>query len=147
MDTKQSSSNSGTMTDMNAERINLTEIIEDMFLVLTSKEKEVIIKRFSLDNKPKQTLEKIGQSFSVTRERIRQIEKIALGKLRRTVDNSKLSLINKIAKSILAFEHSHASKDSRGNISWHFIILFLVGRKARKTMRYDVRIRSLPWHR
>ena len=83
------------------EKINLTEIIEDMFLVLTPKEKEVIIKRFSLDNKPKQTLEKIGQSFSVTRERIRQIEKIALGKLRRTVDNSKLSLINKIAKDVL----------------------------------------------
>lgn len=83
------------------EKINLTEIIEDMFLVLTAKEKEVIIKRFSLDNKPKQTLEKIGQSFSVTRERIRQIEKIALGKLRRTVDNSKLSLINNIAKEVL----------------------------------------------
>lgn len=82
-------------------KLNLTEIIEDMFMVLTSKEKEVIIKRFSLDNKPRQTLEKIGQSFSVTRERIRQIEKIALGKLRRTVENTKLSNINKIAKEIL----------------------------------------------
>ncbi len=82
-------------------KVNLTEIIEDMFMVLTSKEKEVIIKRFSLDNKPKQTLEKIGQSFSVTRERIRQIEKIALGKLRRTVENTKLHHINKIAREIL----------------------------------------------
>lgn len=81
--------------------MNLSEIIEDMFMVLTSKEKEVIIKRFSLDNKPKQTLEKIGQAFSVTRERIRQIEKIALGKLRRTVENTKLSSINKIAKEIV----------------------------------------------
>lgn len=82
-------------------KLNLTEIIEDMFMVLTTKEKEVIIKRFSLDNKPKQTLEKIGQAFSVTRERIRQIEKIALGKLRRTVENTKLSTINKLAKEIL----------------------------------------------
>ena len=72
-----------------------------MFLVLTTKEKEVIIKRFSLDNKPKQTLEKIGQMFSVTRERIRQIEKIALGKLRRTVENTKLSVINKLAREVL----------------------------------------------
>lgn len=87
------------MTQM--EKINLTEIIEDMFLVLTNKEKEVIIKRFSLDDQPKQTLEKIGQSFSVTRERIRQIEKIALAKLRRTVDNSKLKYINSIAKEVL----------------------------------------------
>jgi hypothetical protein len=82
-------------------KVNLTDIIEDMFMVLTTKEKEVIIKRFSLDNKPKQTLEKIGQAFSVTRERIRQIEKIALGKLRRTVENTKLSLINKIAREVL----------------------------------------------
>jgi DNA-directed RNA polymerase delta subunit len=82
-------------------KLNLTEIIEDMFLVLTPKEKEVIIKRFSLDNKPKQTLEKIGQSFSVTRERIRQIEKIALGKLRRTVQNTRLNSINRIANEIL----------------------------------------------
>lgn len=82
-------------------KLNLTEIIEDMFLVLTSKEKEVIIKRFSLDNQPKQTLEKIGKFFSVTRERIRQIEKIALGKLRRTAVNTRLSLINKLAREIL----------------------------------------------
>jgi hypothetical protein len=83
------------------ENLNLTDIIEDMFLVLTPKEKEVIIKRFCLDNKPKQTLEKIGQSFSVTRERVRQIEKIALGKLRRTVETTRLSVINKLAKEIL----------------------------------------------
>ncbi len=83
------------------EILNLTDIIEDMFLVLTPKEKEVIIKRFCLDNKPKQTLERIGQSFSVTRERVRQIEKIALGKLRRTVETTRLSMINKMAKEIL----------------------------------------------
>ena len=83
------------------DKINLTEVIEDMFMVLTTKEKDVIVKRFCLDNKPKQTLEKIGQSFSVTRERVRQIEKIALGKLRRTVDTTRLVAINKIAKDIL----------------------------------------------
>lgn len=83
------------------EPINLTDVIEDMFMVLTQKEKEVIVKRFCLDNKPKQTLERIGQSFSVTRERVRQIEKIALGKLRRTVETTKISTINKLAKDII----------------------------------------------
>jgi len=101
METTQYNQSNGAVASTTTDKINLTEIIEDMFLVLTAKEKEVIIKRFSLDNKPKQTLEKIGQSFSVTRERIRQIEKIALGKLRRTVDNSKLSHINKLAREIL----------------------------------------------
>ncbi len=83
------------------EKVNLTAVIEDLFMVLTTKEKDVIVKRFCLDNKPKQTLEKIGQAFSVTRERVRQIEKIALGKLRRTVETTKLSGINKTAKDIL----------------------------------------------
>ena len=72
-----------------------------MFLVLTEKEKDVIIKRFSLDNKPRQTLDKIGKHYSVTRERIRQIENIALNKLRRTVSNTKLRLINRLAKDFI----------------------------------------------
>ncbi|MBP9718492.1 hypothetical protein KBD59_04325 [Candidatus Gracilibacteria bacterium] len=80
--------------------LDLTKILEDIFLVLSPKEKEVIIKRFSLNNEPKQTLEKIGQQFSVTRERVRQIEKIALGKLRRTLENSKLSEVARVAKEL-----------------------------------------------
>ncbi|MBI5413147.1 hypothetical protein HZA42_02235 [Candidatus Peregrinibacteria bacterium] len=84
-----------------APKLNLTKILEDIFLVLTPKEKEVIIKRFSLNNEPRQTLEKIGQQFSVTRERIRQIEKIALSKLRRTIENTKLAEVTRIAKEAL----------------------------------------------
>ncbi len=103
MDIAQTPVTTATSSNISAEilKLNLTEIIEDMFLVLTTKEKDVIVKRFSLDNKPKQTLERIGQSFSVTRERIRQIEKIALNKLRRTVQNTKLSSIYRFAKEIL----------------------------------------------
>jgi len=81
--------------------IDLADAIEDMFLVLTDKEKDVIVQRFSLDNQPKRTLESIGQKFSVTRERIRQIEKIALTKLRRTVKTTKLKLVNDIADKFL----------------------------------------------
>lgn len=86
---------------LRAHRTSLATIMEDMFMVLTPKEKEVIIKRFSLDNQPRQTLERIGMKFSVTRERIRQIEKIALGKLRRTVRNSKLQIVSEISMEIL----------------------------------------------
>ena len=84
-----------------AHTVNLKEILEDIFLVLTEKEKHVIVKRFCLDNQPRQTLEKIGSAFSVTRERIRQIEKIALNKLRRTVVNTKLNVINEVANEII----------------------------------------------
>jgi hypothetical protein len=82
--------------------LDLGSIVEELFMVLSNKEKEVITQRFSLDNQPKRTLESIGQQFSVTRERIRQIEKIALGKLKRTVSTSSLNLINSEAVSILA---------------------------------------------
>lgn len=82
-------------------KLNLTEIIEDIFMVLTEKEKEVVVQRFSLDNKERRTLESIGQSFNVTRERVRQIEKIALGKLRRTVTSSKLHYIHEVGEAIL----------------------------------------------
>ncbi len=83
------------------QNLNLSDVIEEMFLVLTNKEKDVIVQRFSLDNKPRRTLESIGQKFSVTRERIRQIEKIALGKLRRTVQTTRLNVINEWADKII----------------------------------------------
>lgn len=81
--------------------INLAEVLEELFMVLSEKEKDVVIKRFSLNNKPRQTLESIGKSLSVTRERIRQIEKIALSKLRRTSKNTKLNLITEITLSLM----------------------------------------------
>lgn len=81
--------------------VNLQSLLDDLFLVLTDKESMVIKRRFALHGQPKQTLEKIGKHFKVTRERIRQIEGIALSKLRRTVRTTKLNDINDLAKSIL----------------------------------------------
>lgn len=104
---------STTLQTPNQTNINLAEIMDEMFRVLTTKEKEVIVKRFSLDNKPKLTLEKIGQKFSVTRERIRQIEKIALGKLKRTVQNTKLNVINEIASDVLENKHGGVLLESK----------------------------------
>lgn len=91
-----------TTTSMkNATQLNLRELLSDLFLVLTKKESEVIARRYALGGYGKQTLEKIGKHFNVTRERIRQIESIALGKLRRTVRTTKLNEINEMAKGIL----------------------------------------------
>lgn len=86
---------------LRSESLSLKSILEDMFLVLTDKERDVITRRFSLNNKPRQTLDKIGKHFNVTRERIRQIETIALNKLRRNVGNTKLHYVNKLSKDIL----------------------------------------------
>ena len=68
----------------------LSSIVENLLLLLSEKEKSVIKKRFSLCNERKHTLEEIGQEFFVTRERIRQIEKNALMKMKRNVFNTSL---------------------------------------------------------
>lgn len=81
--------------------LNLQDLLGDLFLVLTQKETEVIKRRFALAGQSKQTLEKIGKHFNVTRERIRQIESIALSKLKRTVRTTKLNEVNEMAKAVL----------------------------------------------
>jgi len=56
--------------------------IEDALNKLTPREREVIRMRFGLDDGTPRTLEEVGRSFNVTRERIRQIEAKALKKLK-----------------------------------------------------------------
>jgi RNA polymerase primary sigma factor len=53
---------------------------------LTPREAEIITMRFGLDGKEPRTLDVVGKKFKVTRERVRQIQEIALNKLRRRVD-------------------------------------------------------------
>lgn len=86
---------------LHSKEFSLQKVLEEIFLVLTEKEQTIVTRRFALDNKPKSTLDRIGKDFAVTRERIRQIESIALSKLRRTVPSTKLSLVNKLAKAVL----------------------------------------------
>lgn len=90
-----------TASQGNQISLDLQELLSNLFLVLTDKESTVIKRRFALQGQQKQTLEKIGKHFNVTRERIRQIESIALGKLRRTVRTTRLDEVNDLAKAIL----------------------------------------------
>ena len=91
--------------------LNLKTLIEDLFLVLTPKEKEVIMKRFSIENGSRYTLEQIGKKFGVTRERVRQIEKIALNKLKRTAGNTSLKPIANLSLEILNKNGGEATEE------------------------------------
>jgi RNA polymerase primary sigma factor len=62
--------------------INLKEQTDSVLQTLTPREEQVIKMRFGLGDGSEHTLEEVGQRFSVTRERIRQIEAKALRKLR-----------------------------------------------------------------
>ncbi len=65
-----------------ASRQLLKEQIEDVLRSLTPREQRVLQLRFGLEDGRSRTLEEVGKEFSVTRERIRQIEAKALRKLR-----------------------------------------------------------------
>lgn len=76
---------------------NFSKQIENFLLLLTQKERYVVERRFNLDRKERATLEEIGQFYSVTRERIRQIEKNALNKLKRNLENGPLIDVGNLA--------------------------------------------------
>jgi RNA polymerase primary sigma factor len=57
---------------------------------LNEREREVVIMRFGLDDEQPRTLEEVGKTFGVTRERIRQIESKTLAKLRHPHRSQKL---------------------------------------------------------
>ncbi len=68
----------------------LREQVKDMLAALTEREQKILKLRFGLEDGKSHTLEEVGQEFSVTRERIRQIEAKALAKLRKHRDAKKL---------------------------------------------------------
>jgi len=64
---------------------NLLGEIDDLLSVLDDRERKIIFSRFGLDGGEPRTLEEVGRKFGVTRERIRQLQNIALSKLRRAL--------------------------------------------------------------
>ncbi len=59
--------------------------LADLLSQLDPREEEIVRLRFGLDGEAPMTLEEIGEMFSITRERVRQLQNIALNKLRRTM--------------------------------------------------------------
>jgi RNA polymerase primary sigma factor len=64
---------------------NLLNEIGGLLEVLDKREKKIIAQRFGLNGGKPKTLEDVGKDFGVTRERIRQLQNIALAKLRRAL--------------------------------------------------------------
>ena len=68
----------------------LTEITEEVLSTLSSREETILKSRFGIDGRPTETLKTIGERFSVSKERIRQIEKKAIRKLRHSSRGERL---------------------------------------------------------
>ncbi|MEC8826883.1 MAG: RNA polymerase sigma factor RpoD/SigA [Verrucomicrobiota bacterium] len=64
---------------------NMHMQLDDLLDVLDERERKIVDARFGLGGQKPKTLEEVGQEFGVTRERIRQLQNIALKKLRRAL--------------------------------------------------------------
>jgi RNA polymerase primary sigma factor len=71
----------------------VTRMLQEMIKTLDPREATILRYRFGLDGGPEKTLEEVGQKFGVTRERVRQIQNIALSKLRKMIE--KLEAVQK----------------------------------------------------
>lgn len=63
-----------------------TAMVRELVKALPEREATILRYRFGLDGDKEKTLEEVGQKFGVTRERIRQIQNIALKKLRKVIE-------------------------------------------------------------
>jgi RNA polymerase primary sigma factor len=70
-------------TPIGEEESSHLEQMASLLKTLTPREERIIKKRFGMEDGSEHTLEEVGNSFAVTRERIRQIERKALRKLLR----------------------------------------------------------------
>lgn len=93
---------SGPCPDEITEGMMLKSGVEKLVDTLSPREQDVIRMRFGLDAGKPKTLEEIGNIFSVTRERVRQIEARALHKLRQPYRNHKLREYADVADGLAA---------------------------------------------
>jgi RNA polymerase primary sigma factor len=64
---------------------NLRGVVDGLIAILDVREKKIISQRFGLDGGKPKSLENVSKNVGVTRERIRQLQNIALAKLRRAL--------------------------------------------------------------
>jgi RNA polymerase primary sigma factor len=75
----------------NLEDKTVTDMLQDMVKHLDDREATILRFRFGLDGGTEKTLEEVGVKFGVTRERVRQIQNLALKKLRKMIEKLEAS--------------------------------------------------------
>src|SRR3984885_141832 len=80
---------------------NMRDELSELLEVLDDRERKIIFKRFGLDGGKPKTLEEVGEKFGVTRERIRQLQNVALAKLRRALAKREKPTVRRDCHAIL----------------------------------------------
>jgi hypothetical protein len=106
--------------------ISYVELVNDLLANLPEREREVLQKRNSLGDFPKYTLEQIGKDFNITRERVRQIEREGLKKIK-SLDFNKVKLPFKdLENAVIDFLKNHGGAMAE----WHLSEKLLKEQKA-----------------
>mgnify|MGYP001582734817 FL=1 len=79
----------------------VTKTVASLVKGLSARNKDIISRRFGLRNGRKETLESIGKSYGITRERVRQIEEFTLTQLTKGTPNPEVEKFATLAKNIL----------------------------------------------
>lgn len=79
----------------------VTKTVASLVKSLSARNKDIISRRFGLKNGKKETLESIGKSYGITRERVRQIEEFTLTQLSKGTPNPEVEKYATLAKNIL----------------------------------------------
>ena len=83
----------------------LTKTVAGLVKSLNPRNRDIVSRRFGLKSGTKETLESIGKSYSITRERVRQIEEFALAQLTKTSGDTKdLVKVISAAKDLIVRE-------------------------------------------
>lgn len=129
-------------------QINPKVMIETISANLSTKEKDIISRRFGLTGKNKEPLEKIGKFYNLTRERIRQIEASAVKKICQNNQNKKTSEVLESLEKIIArlmetyggaveenFLFSKVFEAAENNKENQQILTFILGKLSGKFIR------------
>lgn len=88
-------------TSENDQKTILQNSVNDILATIEQeREREIITRRFGLYDR-RETLEQIGELLGITRERVRQLEKAILSRLKNSVSENKITSVNSIEKSII----------------------------------------------
>ena len=90
-----------TQAQFSKTKVDFPELMKQLLGLLTEKEQDIIERRFAIGQESRETLDRIGKSYSITRERVRQIEFVAIKKLARIAQDPSMRLIHDLAYSVL----------------------------------------------
>lgn len=103
------------------QQIHTSDILDVLLNTLAGREREVLVRRFGLQDQDAQTLKEIGAQFAITRERVRQIESHALGKLRAaTGDTSVAQHVDPVIHTTIHVMEEHGGILARHHL-WELV--------------------------